>query len=237
MERLGRFCSDGVAQSVGVEDGGVDIAAGHGVADAVDDEAAIRVVHRRLRSQRQEVGGDDLAVVDRREYECVVEVGVGCGAVLDDDGVDTEPALAVLCKLIAIQCNSSAATEQLTDGLEGRYDSRVSQPEVQRQVRQQRADIDALYELVERVDQKVDALDVKLDVLVRRVDQRVDALDVKLDGLVKRVDQRVDALDVKLDGLAGRVDLKVDALDLKLDRRIDEMSAQLSEVLRQLGGR
>ena len=39
----------------------------------------------------------------------------------------------------------------------------VAQPEIQRQVRQQRADIDALYELVERVDQKVDALDVKLD--------------------------------------------------------------------------
>ena len=59
----------------------------------------------------------------------------------------------------------------------------VSQPEIQRQVRQQRADIDALYELVERVDQKVDALDVKLD------------------------------------------------------RRLDEISGQLSEVLRQLGGR
>jgi hypothetical protein len=50
-------------------------------------------------------------------------------------------------------------------------------------VRQQRADIDALYELVERVDQKVDAVDVKLD------------------------------------------------------RRFDEISVQLSEVLRQLGGR
>ena len=58
----------------------------------------------------------------------------------------------------------------------------VSQPEIQRQVRQQRADIDALYELVERVDQKVDAMDVKLD------------------------------------------------------RRFDEISGQLSEVLRQLGG-
>lgn len=46
--------------------------------------------------------------------------------------------------------------------------SRVSQPEIQRQVRHQRADIDALYELVERVDQKVDALDVKLD---RRFDE------------------------------------------------------------------
>ena len=52
-----------------------------------------------------------------------------------------------------------------------------------RTVRQQRADIDAVYELVERVDQKVDALDVMLD------------------------------------------------------RRLDEISGQLSEVLRQLGGR
>ena len=59
----------------------------------------------------------------------------------------------------------------------------VSQPGIQRQVRQQRADIDALYELVERVDQKVDAVDVKLD------------------------------------------------------RRFDEISGQLCEVLRQLGGR
>jgi hypothetical protein len=59
----------------------------------------------------------------------------------------------------------------------------VSQPEIQRQVRQQCADIDALYELVERVDQKVDALGVKLD------------------------------------------------------PRFDEISGQLSEVLRQLGGR
>lgn len=48
---------------------------------------------------------------------------------------------------------------------------------------QQRADIDALYELVERVDQKVDALDVKVY------------------------------------------------------RRFDEISGQLSEVLRQLGCR
>ena len=59
----------------------------------------------------------------------------------------------------------------------------MSQPEIQRQVRQQRADIDALYELIERVDQKVDALDIKLD------------------------------------------------------RRFDEISGQLSDVLRQLGRR
>ncbi len=49
-----------------------------------------------------------------------------------------------------------------------RYALLVSQPEIQRQVRQQRGDIDALYELVERVDQKVDALDGKVD---RRFDE------------------------------------------------------------------
>ena len=69
------------------------------------------------------------------------------------------------------------------DELDGRYDSGVSQPEIQRQVRQQRANIDTLYELVERVDHKVDAL------------------------------------------------------DNTLDRRFDEIAGQLSEVLRQLGGR
>ncbi|WP_343600032.1 hypothetical protein [Mycobacterium sp.] len=44
----------------------------------------------------------------------------------------------------------------------------MSRPEIQRQVRQRRADIDALCELVERIDHKVDALDVKLD---RRFDE------------------------------------------------------------------
>ena len=37
--------------------------------------------------------------------------------------------------------------------------------------------------------------------------------------------------------LVARVDHKVDALDNTLDRRFDEIAGQLSEVLRQLGGR
>ena len=70
------------------------------------------------------------------------------------------------------------------DQLDGRYDSGVAQPEIQRQGPDSVPNnIDALYELVERVDKKVDAVDVKLD------------------------------------------------------RRFDEISVQLSEVLRQLGGR
>jgi hypothetical protein len=80
------------------------------------------------------------------------------------------------------QWSSAQRISALTSSMAARIPG-VSQPETQRQVRQQRADIDALYELVEHVNQKVDALDVKLD------------------------------------------------------RRFDEISGQLSEVLRQLGGR
>ena len=76
----------------------------------------------------------------------------------------------------------------------------VSQPEIQRQVRQQRADIDALYELVERVDQKVDAVDVKLD---RRFDEISGQLSEVL--LSSAVDSRTSSVHVSLrDPLTGR---------------------------------
>ena len=95
----------------------------------------------------------------------------------------------------------------LTDSLPG-----MSEPEVRRQIRQQRGDIDALSLLVQGVDRKVDALDAKLD-------QRAEALDTELDG-------RVDALDTKLDTLAPSV-----------DRRFDDVGAQLTEILRRLDRR
>ncbi|MDN5932661.1 MAG: hypothetical protein L0I24_16620 [Pseudonocardia sp.] len=44
---------------------------------------------------------------------------------------------------------------------------------MQRQVRQQRADIDSLYELVENVDRKVDTLDDKVSALDVKLDRRL----------------------------------------------------------------
>ena len=60
------------------------------------------------------------------------------------------------------------------------YPVHVSQPEMQRQVRQHGADIDALYELVAGVDQKVDALDVK-------VDRRFDEISGQLTEVLRRL--------------------------------------------------
>jgi hypothetical protein len=51
---------------------------------------------------------------------------------------------------------------------------------MQRQVRQHGADIDALYELVAGVDQKVDALDVK-------VDRRFDEISGQLTEVLRRL--------------------------------------------------
>ncbi|HEX7323344.1 MAG TPA: hypothetical protein VF299_10545 [Mycobacterium sp.] len=105
----------------------------------------------------------------------------------------------------------------------------MSRPDIDRLVRQQRADIEALYELVEGVDHKVDALDVKLSAKVDALGGRVGAVD----GKVYALGGRVGAVDGKVDALGRRVG----ALDAKFDRRFDEVSGQLTEVVRQLGGR
>jgi hypothetical protein len=72
--------SDGAAQSVGVGDGGVYVAAGDGVADAVEGVVAVGVVGGGLWSRGQQAGNVDVAVVNGSGLERVVEVGVGGGA-------------------------------------------------------------------------------------------------------------------------------------------------------------
>lgn len=72
----------------------------------------------------------------------------------------------------------------------GHYRPRVSQPEMQRQVRQQRADIDSLYELVETVDQKVDHLDEKVSALDVKLDRRFDELSGQLSEVPRQLGNR-----------------------------------------------
>jgi peptidoglycan hydrolase CwlO-like protein len=67
---------------------------------------------------------------------------------------------------------------------------RVSQPEVQRQVRQQRADIDSLYELVAGVDQKVDNLDEKVTALDEKLDHLLGELSGQLAEVLRQLGDR-----------------------------------------------
>ena len=68
---------------------------------------------------------------------------------------------------------------------------KMSEPEISRRVRQQRADIESLYDLVGGVDRKVDALGVKLT-------GRIDALDAKFTGRMDKLDGRMDKLDAQI---------------------------------------
>jgi hypothetical protein len=65
-------------------------------------------------------------------------------------------------------------------------------------VRQQRADIDSLYELTEQVDRKVDAgfaaVDARLGGLESSVDARFGQLEAKVDGLDAKLDQILERL-------------------------------------------
>lgn len=70
----------------------------------------------------------------------------------------------------------------------------MSSPEIQRRVRQQGADIDSLYELVQGVDEKVVAVDHKVDALGAQVEagfaaaeQRDAELRATLDQILQRL--------------------------------------------------
>ena len=78
----------------------------------------------------------------------------------------------------------------------------MTSPDTGRQLRQ-RADINPLYELVERVDAKVDTLartvDQRFENLERRVDGRFTALERQVDDRFTAVDGRMSSLDDKLE--------------------------------------
>ncbi|MGH3799667.1 MAG: hypothetical protein ACRDTD_05935 [Pseudonocardiaceae bacterium] len=83
--------------------------------------------------------------------------------------------------------------------------------ELVRKIRQHDNEFEALYELVERVGARIDALDTK-------VDARIDALDTK-------VDARIDALDTKVDAGFERVDVQLIDMNGKLDAILQRLSS------------
>lgn len=90
-----------------------------------------------------------------------------------------------------------------------RYHRGVGSPEVQRQVRQQRADIDSLYELVEHVEQKVDdgftTVGSRFGQLETRIDTGLGELETRFGERLGQLETKVDGLDTKLDQILDRL--------------------------------
>lgn len=106
-----------------------------------------------------------------------------------------------------------------------RYPPRVAAPdptELGRKIRQHDNEFEAVYELLTRVDGKVDALDHK-----------VDALEIKVDAGFERTDARIDALDARVDALSTTVTSGFAAVDARF-RRLEEGQGQILGLLREL---
>ncbi|MFP5021312.1 hypothetical protein [Pseudonocardia phyllosphaerae] len=78
----------------------------------------------------------------------------------------------------------------------------MSSPEAERRLRQQGADVDALYEISARIEGKVDGVDAKVGDLDTKIDQLTDSTNAqfgtqiaRLDALEQRTDARFDVLE------------------------------------------
>lgn len=95
----------------------------------------------------------------------------------------------------------------------------MSSPEVERRLRQQGADVDALYEISARIEGKVDALD-----------GRVSSLDAKIEQLKETTNAQFEAQSARFDTLEQRTGARFDALE----RSNEQTQSLLTQILDRL---
>jgi predicted RNase H-like nuclease (RuvC/YqgF family) len=74
-------------------------------------------------------------------------------------------------------------------------------------------DIRDLTNLITNLDKKLDKLDSKIDNLEIKIDAKIDKLDNKIDHLETRIDAKLDKLDSKIEKLEIKLEGKFDKLD------------------------
>ena len=89
----------------------------------------------------------------------------------------------------------------------------LSPPELHRQIRQNRRDIEDIYGMLRTVDRKVDTGFAAVDARFEQVDARF----AQVDARFAQVDARFEQVDARLGGLDGRVG----GIDAKLDQVLD----------------
>jgi len=69
-----------------------------------------------------------------------------------------------------------------------------------------------------RLDQRMDALDLKIDRVREELGSRIDALDLKVDRFREELGSRMDGLGARVDALDRKLDARFDSLDQKASR-------------------
>ena len=69
----------------------------------------------------------------------------------------------------------------------------------------------------DRIEIRLDKLDNRIDKLEARLDDRIDKLEIRIDKLEARLDDRIDGLEARIDKLEARLDDRIDKLAQKID--------------------
>ena len=93
----------------------------------------------------------------------------------------------------------------------------MTEPDLDRRVRQLGNDVDAIYDILRDIQNEVRSTAARSDRMFEGVDAKFSVLDAKFTGMFEGVDARFDALDAKFSGKFDSVDAKFDSVDAKLD--------------------
>jgi tetrahydromethanopterin S-methyltransferase subunit G len=83
--------------------------------------------------------------------------------------------------------------------------------------------LQAINRLDDKINQRMDTLDAKLEAVQRDVNQRIDHLDAKIEAVQRDVHQRIDGLDAKIEAVQRDVDQRIDSLDVKFDQKLTNL--------------
>lgn len=83
-----------------------------------------------------------------------------------------------------------------------------------------------IYDLITRLEAKIDTLETKVDSNFARLEAKIDTLETKVDSNFAR-------LEAKIDASVARLDAKIDSSTARLEAKIDKNTELVSELYRR----
>jgi len=84
----------------------------------------------------------------------------------------------------------------------------------------------------QKLNNKMDQLDIKIDQVEERLNNKMDQLDIKIDQVEERLNNRMDQLDIKIDQVEERLNNRIDQVEERLNNRMDGMEEKVLGVVK-----
>ena len=87
-----------------------------------------------------------------------------------------------------------------------------------------------LLAISDMMDEKLDAINVRMDTMEDKLTSRMDALDAKIDAVESKLSAEICALDAKIDAVDCKLSADIRALDAKIDAVDERLSADIKKI-------